>query len=50
VLTAPDALSLYWVGYLPDVYAGARPDIQIYGESNVLKNNIVDELDELLSN
>ncbi|MCL2503041.1 MAG: cell wall-binding repeat-containing protein [Coriobacteriia bacterium] len=48
VLTAPDAPSGNWAGYLPGAYAGTKPDIQLYGGSNVLSDNVFNTLKEML--
>ncbi|MCL2504574.1 MAG: cell wall-binding repeat-containing protein [Coriobacteriia bacterium] len=48
VLTAPDALSANWVGYLPGAYTGIKPDIQLYGGENVFSGDVMDKLQNLL--
>ncbi|MCL2503262.1 MAG: cell wall-binding repeat-containing protein [Coriobacteriia bacterium] len=48
ILTAPDALSGNWVNYLPGAYGSTKPDIQLYGGSNVLSDNVMNKLEELL--
>ncbi|MCL2504202.1 MAG: cell wall-binding repeat-containing protein, partial [Coriobacteriia bacterium] len=48
VLTAPGALSANWEAYLPGAYAGARPDIQLYGGANVLSDAVMNTLKTML--
>jgi len=48
VLTAPGALSPVWANYLPGAYGGGSPDIQLFGGSNVLSDNIMNTLKEML--
>ncbi|MCL2503474.1 MAG: cell wall-binding repeat-containing protein, partial [Coriobacteriia bacterium] len=48
VLTRPGALSANWVGYLPGVYGDTKPDIQLYGGSNVLSDEVMDTLKSML--
>ncbi|MCL2503580.1 MAG: cell wall-binding repeat-containing protein [Coriobacteriia bacterium] len=46
VLTTPDALSANWAAYLPSAYTGLRPNVQIYGGSNVVSDDILYTLQE----
>ncbi|MCL2503591.1 MAG: cell wall-binding repeat-containing protein [Coriobacteriia bacterium] len=49
VLTASDALSPNWDAYLGGgAYAGIRPDIQVYGGSNVVSDNVMERLQAIL--
>ncbi|MCL2504184.1 MAG: cell wall-binding repeat-containing protein, partial [Coriobacteriia bacterium] len=48
VLTAPDTLSVNWVGYLPGAYTGVRPDIQVYGGSNVVSESVFNTIKSML--
>ncbi|MCL2503586.1 MAG: cell wall-binding repeat-containing protein [Coriobacteriia bacterium] len=48
VLTEPAALSPVWDTYLPGAYAGTKPDIQLFGGSNVLSDNVMSTLKEML--
>ncbi|MCL2504314.1 MAG: cell wall-binding repeat-containing protein, partial [Coriobacteriia bacterium] len=48
VITAPDAPLRDWATCLSDACAIAKPDVQIYGGSNVVPDSVMDRLHELL--
>ncbi|MCL2504496.1 MAG: cell wall-binding repeat-containing protein, partial [Coriobacteriia bacterium] len=48
ILTTNSTLSSNWLSYLPSTYAGIKPDIQVYGGSNVVTDGVMSTLQGLL--